>query len=95
MCWTFLGLQLAASVADAAIRARPKIYMTKCNATRLHLRANKQRQKVEAKQLSAALHSLQTNNDILYTEIDGLRSALLTKKKHNTRSYTMDLYQDE
>ncbi|KAF1937744.1 hypothetical protein EJ02DRAFT_356124 [Clathrospora elynae] len=51
--------------------------------------------KVEAKQLSAAVHSLQTNNDILHTKIDGLRSALLTKKKHNTRSYTMDLHQNE
>jgi hypothetical protein len=51
--------------------------------------------KVEAKQLSAALHSLQTNNNILHTKIAGLRSARLTKKKHNTRSYTMDFYQGE
>jgi hypothetical protein len=51
--------------------------------------------KIEAKQLSAAIHSLQANNNILHTNIDGLRSALLTKKKHNTRSYTMDLHQNK
>jgi hypothetical protein len=51
--------------------------------------------KIEAKQLSAAVLSIQANNDILHTKIDGLRSALPTKKKHNTRSYTMDLHQDK
>ncbi|KAF1359816.1 hypothetical protein EJ07DRAFT_178305 [Lizonia empirigonia] len=66
-----------------------------CQLQKLFDAAVADKAKVKAKQLSAAVHSLQTNNNILLTEINGLHSALLTKKKQNTRIYTMDLHQDE
>ena len=47
--------------------------------------------KVEAKRLSAPLHSLQTYNDLLYAENDRLRSALTTRKKHKKTSNILDL----
>jgi hypothetical protein len=37
--------------------------------------------KIEAKQLSAAVLSIQANNDILHTKIDGLRSARCPLKR--------------
>lgn len=37
--------------------------------------------KVEAKQLAASLHSLQTQNELLHHETNGLRSALYLKYK--------------
>ena len=48
--------------------------------------------KVEAKQLSASLHSLQVQNELLHHENQGLRNALLTKRKHNTRGKPLELY---
>ena len=49
--------------------------------------------KVEAKQLSASLHSLQTQNELLYHENDNLRAALSTKKKQQEPGYKLDLQQ--
>ena len=48
---------------------------------------------VKAKQLSASLHSLQVQNELLRHENGGLRSALTTKKKHKTKSKPLDLQQ--
>ncbi|KAF7441820.1 hypothetical protein A1F99_136720 [Pyrenophora tritici-repentis] len=44
------------------------------------------RAKVEAKQLAASLHSLQTQNELLHHENDGLRAALDIKTKHQKRA---------
>jgi hypothetical protein len=49
--------------------------------------------KVEAQQLKASLHSLQTQNKLLHHENNGLTCALEAKKKHKTKSKTMDLQQ--
>ena len=49
--------------------------------------------KVEARRLEASLHSLQTQNELLHHENDGLTRALEAKKKHKTKSKTMDLQQ--
>jgi hypothetical protein len=38
--------------------------------------------KAESKQLAAALHSLQVQNELLHYENEGLRAALTTKRKH-------------
>ena len=51
--------------------------------------------KVKAKQLSASLHSLQAQNELLHHENDGLRAALDTKKKHQKPGYKLDLQQRE
>ncbi|KAI1507918.1 hypothetical protein Ptr86124_013172 [Pyrenophora tritici-repentis] len=53
------------------------------------------RAKVEAKQLAASLHSLQTQNELLHHENDGLRAALDIKTKHQKKSYPLDLQQPE
>ena len=45
------------------------------------------------KELSAAIHSLQTHNDILNTESEDLRQALALKKKHKKKSKPLDLQQ--
>jgi hypothetical protein len=47
--------------------------------------------KVEAQRLKASLHSLQTQNELLHHENNGLTRALEAKKKHKTKSKTMDL----
>jgi hypothetical protein len=49
--------------------------------------------KVEAQRLEASLRSLQTKNELLHHENDGLTRALEAKKKHKTKSKTMDLQQ--
>jgi hypothetical protein len=49
--------------------------------------------KVEARRLEASLHSLQVQNELLHHENDGLTCALKAKKKHKTKSNTMDLQQ--
>jgi len=46
-----------------------------------------------SKRLCVAIHSLQTYNEILNTENDGLREALAHKKKHNKKSKPLDLQQ--
>ena len=53
------------------------------------------RAKVEAKQLAVSLHSLQTQNELLHHENDGLRAALSTKKKQQQKSTQLDLQQPE
>jgi hypothetical protein len=42
--------------------------------------------KVEAVQLSSAMHSLQVQNELLHVQNDGLEEALLTKKKQQKQS---------
>ncbi|RMZ66343.1 pogo transposable [Pyrenophora seminiperda CCB06] len=49
--------------------------------------------KVEAKQLSSSLHSLQVQNELLHHENKGLRTALSTKHKHKKKSKPLDLQQ--
>jgi hypothetical protein len=49
--------------------------------------------KVEARRLEASLYSLQVQNELLHHENDGLTRALEAKKKHKTKSKTMDLQQ--
>jgi hypothetical protein len=49
--------------------------------------------KVEAQQLKASLHSLQTQNKLLHHENNCLTRALKAKNKHKTKSKTMDLQQ--
>ena len=49
--------------------------------------------KIEARQLEASLHSLQTQNELLHHENEGLTCALEAKKKHKKKSKTMDLQQ--
>jgi hypothetical protein len=49
--------------------------------------------KVEAQRLKASLHSLQTQNELLHHENNGLTRALKAKNKHKTKSKTMDLQQ--
>ncbi|KAF1941404.1 hypothetical protein EJ02DRAFT_512458 [Clathrospora elynae] len=39
------------------------------------------------------MHSLQVQNELLHHEIDGLRNALTTKKKHQKKSKPLDLQQ--
>ena len=48
--------------------------------------------KMEAKQLKLSLHSLQTQNELLYYQHDGLREALTVKKKYAKKGYTLNLY---
>ncbi len=50
---------------------------------------------VEARRLAASFHSLQTQNELLHHENDGLTGALDTKKKRKKKSNTMDLQQRE
>jgi hypothetical protein len=57
--------------------------------------AVKDKDEVEAKRLSAALHSLQVQNELFHHENEGLRSALTTKKKHKKKSKPLDLQQRE
>lgn len=47
---------------------------------------------MEAKQLKLSLHSLQTQNELLYYQNDGLREALTVKKKYAKKGYTLNLY---
>ena len=49
--------------------------------------------KVEAKRLSAALHSLQVNNELLHFENQRLKDAVTTKQKHKKKSKPLDLQQ--
>ncbi|RYN74719.1 hypothetical protein AA0120_g12237 [Alternaria tenuissima] len=51
--------------------------------------------KVEARRLSQSLHSLQVNNELLRNENLGLRRALYTKNKHDTKRTTLYLQQGE
>ncbi|KAF1942974.1 hypothetical protein EJ02DRAFT_344354, partial [Clathrospora elynae] len=46
-----------------------------------------------SRKLSAAMHLLQVQNKLLHHEIDSLRSALTTKKKHQKKSKSLDLQQ--
>jgi hypothetical protein len=50
---------------------------------------------VAAKALSAALHSLQANNEFLHTENQGYRAAIATKTKHQKQSKPLNLQQRE
>ncbi|KAF1938280.1 hypothetical protein EJ02DRAFT_474070, partial [Clathrospora elynae] len=60
-----------------------------------HLIDNAMKDKAEkpSQKLSAAMHSLQVQNELLHHKIDGLRSALTTKKKHQKKSKPLDLQQ--
>ena len=49
--------------------------------------------KVEARRLKASFHSLQTHNELLHLENDGLTAAIQAKKKHKKKINTMDLQQ--
>jgi uncharacterized membrane protein len=49
--------------------------------------------KVESKRLAASLHSLQTQNELLHHENNGLRAAIGVKKRHRKKSYKLDLQQ--
>ena len=62
-------------------------------AERLVRTAVKDRSTTEAKQLSQTLHSLQVQNELQSYEIDGLREALDTKKKHKKKGKALDLQQ--
>ena len=57
--------------------------------------AVKDRATDEAKKLSRSLHSLQVQNELLHHENNGLREALVTKKKHKKRGKPLDLQQRE
>ncbi|KAI1522408.1 hypothetical protein KJE20_13907 [Pyrenophora tritici-repentis] len=48
---------------------------------------------IKAKRLVASLHSLQTQNELLHHENDGLRAALGVKTKHQKKSYKLDFQQ--
>jgi hypothetical protein len=43
--------------------------------------------------LGKAIHSIQGNNELLHHQNNQLQSALTTKKKRQTKSYTLDLQQ--
>ncbi|KAF1942908.1 hypothetical protein EJ02DRAFT_307310, partial [Clathrospora elynae] len=45
----------------------------------------------EAKELSTAFYSLQTQSELKNHENTGLRDALETKKKHKKKKYTLEL----
>jgi hypothetical protein len=47
----------------------------------------------ESKRLSCTLHHLQVQNELLNYENDGLREALITKKKHKKKGKVLDLQQ--
>lgn len=49
--------------------------------------------KVEAQQLKASMHSLQTQNELLHHENQSLQEALTTREKRAAQSKTMDLQQ--
>jgi hypothetical protein len=49
--------------------------------------------KVEAKRLSASLHSLQVNNELVHFENQRLKDAVTTKQKHKKKSKPLDLQQ--
>jgi hypothetical protein len=49
--------------------------------------------KIEAQQLEASLHSLQTHNELLHHKYEGFMRALEARKKHKKKSKTMDLQQ--
>jgi hypothetical protein len=48
---------------------------------------------VEAKRLSAALHSFQAKNEVLRYENEGLKEFLTTKDKYRKKSKRLDLQQ--
>ncbi|EFQ91907.1 hypothetical protein PTT_11131 [Pyrenophora teres f. teres 0-1] len=45
--------------------------------------------------LAVSLHSLQTQNELLHHENDGLRAALSAKKKQQQKSTQLDVQQPE
>jgi hypothetical protein len=47
----------------------------------------------DAKRLSTSLHSLQVQNELLNHESQGLRAALVTKRKDTKKSKPLDLQQ--
>jgi hypothetical protein len=47
----------------------------------------------EVKKLQRSLHHISTQNDLLYTEVKGLRKAIQVTKKHKKKSKTLDLQQ--
>jgi hypothetical protein len=49
----------------------------------------------EVKKLKRTIHHLSAQNDLLHYEIKGVKNALLTKKKQEKKSYTLDLQQRE
>jgi cell division protein FtsL len=51
--------------------------------------------KVEARQLKASFHSLQTQNEPLHLESNNLKRETASKSKHKRRPYKLDLQQDE
>jgi hypothetical protein len=51
--------------------------------------------KVEAKQLSASLHSLQVNNELVHFKNQRLKDAVTTKQKHKKKSKPLDLQQQK
>jgi hypothetical protein len=53
----------------------------------------KDTEKVHAKRLASALHSLQVQNELLHNETEGLHEVLITKRKHTKKSKPLDLQQ--
>jgi hypothetical protein len=51
--------------------------------------------KVEARQLEASFHSLQTQNELLHLENNNLKRELTSKSKHKKKRYKMDLQHNE
>jgi hypothetical protein len=51
--------------------------------------------KVEARQLEASFHSLQTHNELFHLENGELRHAIASKQKHKKKGYKLDLQQRE
>jgi type IV secretory pathway VirB10-like protein len=47
------------------------------------------------KKLRRSLHHISAQNDILHHEIKGLKEALLFKKRHKKKSYTLQLQEDD
>ncbi len=50
---------------------------------------------IESRKLRSSLHHIAVQNELLRAEIDGLRSALVVKKRHKKKSKVLDLQQRE
>jgi regulator of replication initiation timing len=51
--------------------------------------------KVEAQQLKASFHSLQTQNELLYLKNNNLKRELTSKSKYKKKRYKIDLQHNE
>jgi hypothetical protein len=45
----------------------------------------------EAQKIQRSLHHISTQNDLLHTEVEGLRQTLLLTKKHKKKSKALDV----